>query len=109
MSKKRRSYPEAFKREIVALYEAGEQSAASLEREYDIGRGNIWRWARKYGSVAAAEDAVATSEARRIRELERELEITRQERDILKKAIAIFSQPQPPALPSSRPTGENTP
>ena len=29
----------------------------------------------------------------RIRQLQRELEITRQERDILKKAIAIFSRP----------------
>lgn len=108
MSKKQRSYPEAFKREIVALYEAGEQSAAALEREYDIGRGNIWRWVRKYGSVVAVDDEAAASEGRRIRELERELEITRQERDILKKAIAIFSQPQPPALPSSRPTEENS-
>jgi transposase len=29
----------------------------------------------------------------RIRQLERELEVVRQERDILKKAVAIFSRP----------------
>jgi transposase len=31
----------------------------------------------------------------RLRQLERENEILRQERDILKKAIAIFSHPKP--------------
>jgi transposase len=34
-------------------------------------------------------------EQERIRELERENEILRQERDILKKAVAIFSHPSP--------------
>ena len=33
MSGKRRTYAEAFKRELVAPYEAGERSAGSLERE----------------------------------------------------------------------------
>ena len=35
-----------------------------------------------------------TPEQERIRQLERENEILRQERDILKKAVAIFSHPK---------------
>jgi len=36
---------------------------------------------------------IAAPEKDELRRLKRELEITRQERDILKKAVAIFSRP----------------
>lgn len=110
MSSKRRRYTEAFKRELVALYEAGEGSAASLEREYAIGGGNLWRWIRRYGfadgfSEGGKTEGIGrrTAEERQIRELERELAITRQERDILKKAVAIFSRPKQTGSSSSLP------
>jgi transposase-like protein len=43
------------------------------------------------GELAPSEDREAAAEIRR---LKRELEVVRQERDILKKAIQIFSQDQ---------------
>ena len=107
MSSKRRRYTEAFKRELVTLYEAGERSAASLEREYALGRGNLWRWINRYGfSEGGKTEGLGsrTAEERQIRELERELAITRQERDILKKAVAIFSRAKQNGSSSSRPT-----
>jgi transposase len=107
MSSKRRRYTEAFKRELVALYEAGERSAASLEREYGLGSGNLWRWINRYGFSEGGKTVgigSRTAEERQIRELERELAITRQERDILKKAVAIFSRPKQSGSSSSRPT-----
>ncbi len=106
MASKRRRYTEAFKRELVALYEAGERSAASLEREYAIGSGNLWRWIRRYGFSEGGKTAglgKRTAEEGQIRELERELAITRQERDILKKAVAIFSRPKQTGSSSSLP------
>jgi len=36
MSNKRRRYTEGFKRELVAVYEAGERSAASLEGDTEL-------------------------------------------------------------------------
>ena len=111
MSSKRRTYREGFKRELVALYEAGERSAASLEGEYGIGRGNLWRWIKRYGFSEGGErtgTGSRTAEEQQIRELERELEITRQERDILKKAVAIFSQRKRTGLSSSRFTGPHS-
>ena len=45
-------------------------------------------------------------EEEEIRRLKRELEIARQERDILKKAIAIFSQAKPTDTVSSKDTGK---
>jgi len=111
MSNKRRRYTEGFKRELVAVYEAGERSAASLEGEYGIGRGNLWRWIKRYGFSEGGERTGIggrTAEEEQIRELERELEIMRQERDILKKAVAIFSRPKQTASSSSRRTETNS-
>jgi transposase len=97
MGKPRKQYTTEFKIEAVRLYKSSDKSASQIERELGIGKGNLWRWARKYGpdSNAGTAGPARTAEQERIRALERENEILRQERDILKKAVAIFSQPKP--------------
>ena len=98
MSATRRQYAREFKIEAVRLLETSGKSASQIERELGIGQGNLWRWKRKYGSDSKQGTSGLggrTPEQERIRELERENEILRQERDILKKAVAIFSQPKP--------------
>jgi transposase len=96
MSKERKQYSREFKQEAVRLLDTSGKSASELERELGIGKGNLWRWKRKF--AADGEDAFPghgrlTPEQERLRQLERENEILRQERDILKKAVAIFSHP----------------
>ena len=98
MTKARRQYSREFKQEAVQLLETSGKSASELERELGIGKGNLWRWKREF--AADGEDAFPgqgrlTPDEERLRQLERENEILRQERDILKKAFAIFSQPSP--------------
>ena len=98
MGKPRKRYTTEFKTEAVRLYKTSGQSASQIERELGIGKGNLWRWKRQYGSDSrpgALAPGRRTPEQERIRALERENEILRQERDILKKAVAIFSQPKP--------------
>jgi len=96
MTKSRRTYSREFKLEAVGLLATSGKSMSQIERDLGIGKGNLWRWKREF----AADDAHAfpgqgrlTAEQERLRQLERENEILRQERDILKKAVAIFSQP----------------
>ena len=96
MMKPRKQYTREFKMEAVRLLETSGKSARQLEHELGIGAGNLWRWRKKY--AADGEDAFPghgrlTPEQERIRQLERENEILRQQRDILKKAVAIFSHP----------------
>jgi transposase len=96
MTKARRQYSREFKQEAVQLLETSGKSASELERELGIGKGNLWRWKREF--AADGEDAFSghgrlTPDEERLRRLERENEILRQERDILKKAVAIFSRP----------------
>jgi transposase len=98
MTKARRQYSREFKQEAVQLLKTSGKSASELERELGIGKGNLWRWKREF--AADGEDAFPgqgrlTPDEERLRQLERENEILRQERDILKKALAIFSQPSP--------------
>jgi transposase len=98
MGKPRKRYTTEFKIEAVRLYETSGKSASQIERELGIGAGNLWRWKRKYGSDIGQDRpdlGGRTPEQEHIRALERENEILRQERDILKKAVAIFSQPKP--------------
>jgi transposase len=96
MTKERKQYDREFKQEALRLLETSGKTASELERELGIGKGNLSRWKRKF--AADGEDAFPghgrlTPEQEQLRQLERELEIVRQERDILKKAVAIFSHP----------------
>jgi transposase len=93
---KRKKYTDEFKREAVRLYETSGKTQAQIEIDLGLWRGCISRWKKdleRTGEQAFPGQGRLTPDDERIRKLERENEILRQERDILKKAMAIFSQP----------------
>jgi len=97
MTRRRRTYSREFKLEAVRLLETSGRGVRELERELGIGAGCLGDWRdafQKEGERAFPGKGQLRPEAGRIRELEREVEILRQERDILKKAVAIFSRPR---------------
>ncbi len=96
--KKRRKYDQDFKRNAVLLSaEPGRtvpEVAANLGLYPDI----LYRWRReyhrgqgKYVFPGNGKESL-TEEQKHIRELEKQLKDTEMERDILKKAMAIFSR-----------------
>ena len=94
MSKTRRRYTQEFKDEALQLWETSGKTRTQLERELGIGHGNLTRWRQEKEEdegQAARGQKQNRAEIAEIRRLRRELEITKQERDILKKALAIFS------------------
>jgi transposase len=96
MTKTRQKYTREFKLEALRLLETSGKSAARIERDLGIGSGNLYRWKRKLaekGEHAFPGHGRLDPEQEHIRQLEREVEVLRQERDILKKAVAIFSHP----------------
>jgi transposase len=96
MSKIRKTYTSEFKREALRLLETSGKSAAQLERDLGIGPGCLSRWKFKFsqnGDSAFPGHGRVKPEQERLRHLERENDLLRQERDILKKAVAIFSRP----------------
>ena len=86
-----------FKLEALELLESSGKSRNALEKDLGISRGSLKRWQAEF--EAFGDEAFPGKgkerldpEQEKIKQLERENEILRQERDILKKAIAIFSQ-----------------
>jgi len=91
MGVKRRRFSQEFKQEAVRLaYESGRR-LADVSRELDVRPDMIRRW-RKQLSVTGSR---ASEEELEVRRLRRELREVREERDILKKALAIFSDRRP--------------
>lgn len=93
--KSRKSYDNEFKREAVRLVIEEGRKASEVERNLGITPSLVSRWIREMkedpeyafpgkGRLKAPEDEV--------RSLRRELDQVKQERDILKKAITIFSK-----------------
>jgi transposase len=91
----RREYTQEFKQEAVRLSEDSEQTVAAVARDLGIVPEILYRWraeSRKRGAQAfPGHGKIAESEAE-VQALRRELERVKRERDILKKALAIFSQ-----------------
>jgi len=90
-----RTYDREFKLEAVRMASEPGATAKEVERRLGIGQGVLSRWRRQF--VQDREQAFpgkghlkpADEELRR---LKRENERLRRERDILKKAVAIFSE-----------------
>ena len=98
MTKTRRTYTREFKLEAVRLWQTSGKSAAQIERDLGIGGGCLYRWKRKLaeeGENAFPGHGRLTPEQERVRQLEREVEILRQARDILKKSGGHLLAPRP--------------
>lgn len=91
----RRIFTEEFKKEAVHLFKQQDLTLAEVSRNLDIAPKSLKTWVALYDAgmlKASIGVAKLTPDQLRIRELERELAIAREERDILKKATAYFAK-----------------
>lgn len=88
-SGRRRVYPPEFKQEAVQMLLDGHSSGSVCERLGLSGPNLLYRWKKEF---LGREGGVASHLDGRVRELEAELRRVERERDILKKALAIFSR-----------------
>lgn len=97
MSKHRKTYTREFKLEALRLAETSGRPVTQIERELGLGQGQLHHWRQQLAH--ARQDAfpghghLSVTEEQ-IRQLERENARLRQEAEILKKAIAVFT-PKP--------------
>jgi transposase len=86
MEQERRKYDREFKLEAIRLWQTTKRSAREVEDDLGITRGRLYRWKQQlkirgegsfpgHGRMPAADEE--------LRKLRRELEIVKQERDIL--------------------------
>lgn len=95
MSKHRKTYSREFKLEAIRLAESSGRPITQLERELGLSQGTIAHWRREVrqnGAEAFPGQGHLLPSDERLRQLERENALLRQERDILKKAIGVVSQ-----------------
>lgn len=98
MQKVQKTYTPEFKREAVRLVQTSDKPIAQVARELGISDTSIHQWRKElteHGSQAFPGSGHQTSQEEEVRRLKRELEIVKQERDILKKAVGIFSRERP--------------
>ena len=93
---KRRVYDKEFKLMIIELYNSG-KSSAEIGREYGIGHDLAARWSREYKSnkeicFSGNGNPQLSESEKEILALKKELEEVKLEREILKKAVGIFSK-----------------
>ena len=97
MSGKRRKYSEEFKRDAVALTLKSDKKIAAIAEDLGINRTVLTRWCREFEELG--NNAFPGNGLRKLSPLEeenlrlkKELTDVKEERDILKKAVHIFSR-----------------
>jgi transposase len=85
----RREFTEEFRREAVQMMLDGHTASSVAERLGLSGTNLLYRWKREQ---LERTGPVATSLEARVRDLEIQLHRVERERDILKKALAIFGR-----------------
>lgn len=96
--RKYRKYTEAFKLEALVLLKTSQKRAGQIERELGITPGLLSKWRVRYqaegngqGTAHLVPSELEAAQAE-IRRLQRKLTEVEAERDILKKAVNIFSR-----------------
>ena len=97
MSKIRKKYTKAEKLEIIKLSLDEDVQVIDLAARYGVSANTIYNWRHRYnqeqGIVKPTPELKELSEeAREIKRLKKELREAKLDRDILKKAISIFSK-----------------
>ena len=98
MAKEQKTYTKEFKEEAVRLLESSGKSAAQLARDLGISDSALYHGRKQFveqGNQAFPGHGHQTAPEEELRRLRRENEIVRQERAILQKVVAIFSEGQP--------------
>ena len=100
MPKAREIYSPEFKQEAIQLVKTTGKSCAQVARDLGAPAHYVVRWRQQQEKQERAGRPVFTGRGKaalseheaEVKALQRELEITRQERDILKKALGFFAK-----------------
>ena len=94
-TRKRKKHAEEFKREAVRLLEArGERTVTNITTNLNVAQNMLHSWKRKYGSAAeqVRRERGGETPEDELKRLRREVTQLKQERDVLKKSVAVFAR-----------------
>jgi len=94
--KARRHFDQQFKVDAVRLMNESGRPIAEIAKELGVNRNQLDRWRRQLGKkpplIAFPGNGNLSADKKEIEELRRELARAKEEREILKKAMAVFSR-----------------
>jgi transposase len=89
---KRNLYQDDFKEHAVRLVHESDKSMVQVAKDLDISVGNLRRWVREFRNRGDHDAMLSKDDAAELARLRRENKRLRAERDILKKATALFAE-----------------
>ena len=90
-----RKFSKEFRQNALQLVMEKGMSVGKVARELDVHRNLIHKWRREYlaeGEKALEKTGKVTAETAEVRRLQKELADVKEERDILKKALGVFTK-----------------
>jgi len=93
----RKKYSKEFKLEAIKMYEKGDRTITEIEQALGITAGLLWKWKENLKNQAIKDEAFPgngrlTDTETRIRQLERENALLKEDKEILKKVLAMYSK-----------------
>jgi transposase len=88
---KRKRYSKEFKEDVLNMLKTGDKTVPFIAKELGIAEAMIYRWYKAKGGGSVEGEKLSAQE-KEIRELRSKLADVTEERDILKKAVNIFSK-----------------
>jgi len=97
MTTARKKYRKESKLEAIRMYENGERTVSEVDRELGITFGLLWEWKENLNKQPKKEETFPgngrlTDTEARIRQLERENALLKEDKEILKKELTMFSK-----------------
>jgi transposase len=91
--RQRRSFTPQFKAEVVALVRQPGNTVGRVSREMELTETAVREWVRQAErDEGVRTDGLTGAERAELAQLRKELRSTREERDILKRAVAFFAR-----------------
>ena len=88
-------YSNEFKLEAVKLVESSGKGVQQISMDLGISDNSLYTWVKRYGRKDPSKKSFTPDDHDELMRLRKELRDVTEERDILKKAVGIFSKELP--------------